>query len=172
MAEGLYFVLEGDEALAGKLRVKADVVTQRLKERVDAASAMLADKIRSNLSGGVIHVKSGALLDTVRQLPTLVRSSATGRFASVPVEDGQVSGGVEAGGPNAPYGIVQEKGGTRQYEIVPVNKRILAFMADGKQIFTRHVDHPPLIARYWFSSAVNDLRDEIVTSLKEAALEP
>src|SRR5258708_448703 len=114
--------LEGIETLQEALDTAPDRITLRIREKVELLQHLLAEKIRANLSGGILQVRSGKLLNSVKELPLTVNGLV-------------VEGPVEVGGPEIPYGAVLEHGGTHNYNIVPVNKQYLAFMIDGKQIF-------------------------------------
>jgi hypothetical protein len=127
-----------------------------LAERIDIVNSMLADRVRSNLSGGVLNSVSGKLLGTVKQIPT--------RFLGNSV----ISGNVTAGGPEAPYGIFFEEGGRGFYKIVPVNAKVLAFMQEGERIFARVVNHPPTPHREWFGPAVDEAQTEMSSQLQQA----
>lgn len=139
--------LEGDARLQAGLEGASDRVTVKLREKVELLQHLLADKIRANLSGQILQVRSGKLLGSVKELPIEINGLV-------------VEGPVQVGGPEIPYGAVLEHGGTHSYDIVPVNKRYLAFMIDGKQIFTKLVHRTPLLARHYVGLAVAETEPE------------
>src|SRR5579872_2012237 len=106
--------LQGADKLQAGLETAGDRVTARVREKVELLQHLLADKIRANLSGDILQVRSGKLLGSVKELP-------------IEIDNGVVHGPVQVGGPDIPYGPVLEHGGTRNYNIVPVNKQYLAF---------------------------------------------
>jgi hypothetical protein len=75
------------------------------------------------------------------------------------------------GSSGLPYAYVQEYGGSGPYEIVPVNARVLAFMAPGRMaigksgengmVFTMHVNHPPLQERSYLRRTLAQQRGTI-----------
>jgi len=141
-------VLEGGDQLQAGLENASDRVTLRLREKVELLQHLLADKIRANLSGQILQVRSGKLLASVKELPLEVNGLV-------------VEGPVQVGGPDIPYGAVLEKGGTHNYDIVPVNKQYLAFVVGGKQIFTKLVHRTPLLARQYVGLAVEETSPEV-----------
>ncbi len=147
--------ITGGNELIDALEAKYDLILGRLVEKVNYSNHLLAEKIRSNLSGVVLQARSGKLRDSVKETP-------------VTISNGIVEGGVTAGGPEAPYGGVHEDGGTRNYEIRPVNKQYLAFMVDGKQIFTKLVQRTPALKRPFVAPAKLELEAEIQQALRSA----
>lgn len=145
----------GGEQVISNLEAKYDKLIGRLVEKVNAANEQLAEKIRANLSGAVLNIRSGKLIGTVKAVPAEV----TG---------GIVEGGIVVGGVDAPYGVVHERGGKRNYIITPVNKAYLAFMVDGKQIFTKLVRRQPVPKRAFVEPAKLELQSEIQQSLRSA----
>lgn len=93
-----------------------------------------------------------------------------------------VHGEVQYGGPRTTkrtlssgqvvdYAAVQERGGTRAYTIVPFQKKALAFMRQGNLIIVRSVYHPPLEARPFARSELQNMEGQIVDGLREALRE-
>jgi hypothetical protein len=157
MVSGLTVEFEGEDALYASLRAKADRALQRLVNKVDELDNELADKIRLNLTD-YLQVRTGKGLGSVQ-------------VETVSVIAGTVMGGVTVGGPDAPYLRVQEVGSEGSfYPIVPVNKNFLSFVLDGKRIFTKLVNHPPIKATHFVQSAVDDMGD-IEARLNEALKE-
>jgi hypothetical protein len=128
-------------------------------ERVNSVNAMMADMVRTNLSGEVLKLGSGRLRGTVRQFPA--------RFLS----GNLVSGTVTAGGPEAPYGVYFEEGGTHAFEIIPIYRRALMFMVEGQKIFAKLVHHPPIPLKPWFGPAVDWASGEMAVQLSAAMKE-
>jgi hypothetical protein len=141
-------VLEGGDQLQAGLENASDRVSVKLREKVEFLQHLLAEKIRANLSGQILQVRSGKLLASVKELPIEINGLI-------------IEGPVQVGGPDLPYGAVLEKGGIKNYNIVPVNKKYLAFMIDGKQIFTKLVHRTPLLARHYVGLAVTETEPEV-----------
>jgi hypothetical protein len=149
--------LEGGDRLESGLGNASDLVTVKLREKVELLQHLLADKIRANLSGGILQARSGKLLGSVQELPIEINGQI-------------VDGPVQVGGPDIPYGAVLEHGGKRSYDIVPVNKKYLAFMIDGKQIFTKLVHRTPLLARHYVGLAVAEVEPDAFSHFRSMDL--
>ena len=135
-----------------------DIVLAALQAKAEELRATLLAKVQSNLSGDVLHERSGALK------------------ASIVAE---VTAGVDAivfavGSEGVPYAAIQEYGGTTApHEIMPVKARALAFAGAGGPRFARRVHHPGsrLPARAYLAGARDALVDEFGAGLKAAVLE-
>lgn len=136
----------------------ADSLEEALFVKLGQLNEQTADLIRANLSGEVLNVKSGILLGTVL---------ARGPFHTSEVIDALVT----AGGDEAPYGIVHEEGGAGYYIIMPVNRMALMFEMNGKNVFAMRVNHPPAVARHWFSGATDQMEPIIAEGLQETISE-
>lgn len=135
-----------------------DEIEVALYNRTNKLTQMFADRVRQNLSGDVLQTRSGDLLGSVEQ----IGPNATGD---------EIVSTVQAGGDAAPYGIVHEHGGEREYMIYPVNGRALAFEIDGKLAFFASVRHPPLPARPWFGPVEEEMAAIWGDELQEAISE-
>jgi hypothetical protein len=164
----LEFTVESDanEAFARKTTAIYDA----LFEKTNEAAAMLADGIREKLSGPVLKTVSGKALGSVHVL-------------AAALDGDTITAYVEAGGPDAPYLVVQEYGGRAAYDILPVNKKALAFpggafnpetisfskaSALGEMVIVKRVHHPPLPERSFARTTVDEMRSEIVAMLEGA----
>lgn len=137
---------------------KRDQLAEMIGNRIDVMDSIIADRVRANLTGQVLHARSGALLGTVDWTP----SSQSGDI---------VSGSVQAGGDAAPYGIYFEKGGIGPYIIEAKNAKSLSFMMDGKRMFAKAVIHPAIPHLPWFQPAVDTSTHEIMDELNEGIRE-
>jgi phage gpG-like protein len=120
-------------------------------------AAALTDLIKNKLSGAVLNMRSGALRDSIA---ASVTADAEGVRASVGSE-GDVK-----------YAAIQEYGGkTSAHEILPVKGDVLAFVAGSGQHFARRVEHPGSLIpeRSYLRSSLEDMKDEILTALADAA---
>jgi len=145
-------ILVNVEQAKSYIESKRSLLVDMLANRMDAVNAMLADRVKGNLSGAVLQTQSGALLGTLMQTPAQL--SGDELYASV-----------QAGGELAPYGIYFEEGGTGYYEIRPINARVLAFMMGGQQMFAKIVNHPPIPHLPWFGpeaiTAAEDMKEQL-----------
>ena len=107
-----------DRRLLGFFQRKRPAMIKELASTMDTLMLELQQRVQQKLSGQVLEHRSGKLLGSVEKRPIQVTESA-------------VSGRVTAAGGPAFYGRVQEKGGTRTYDILPKNKKALAFFPGG-----------------------------------------
>src|SRR5438132_4498213 len=104
-----------DAKAAAFLRSRAPAIIQALTVKMNSLAIRLQAKIvGEKLSGQVLAHRTGKLAGSVRVIPATA-------------EGGVLRAGVEAGGGPAWYGRIHEYGGQGAYEIVPVNKKALAF---------------------------------------------
>jgi hypothetical protein len=121
--------------------------------------AKLDDKIAGKLDGEVLQRRSGLLAASVSD-PTITTEGAT------------VTGEISAASGAAFYGVIHERGGSHAYTIQPVNKDYLrALLGDGKAVFRKMFEHPPLPKRPWFDPAVEEMREEFIAGLRQAVIE-
>lgn len=117
----------------------------------------LEARIRAKLSGDILHVRSGALLNSI----------------TAESEDDGSCVTVTAGSVGVPYAAILEKGGkTAAHEIVATKAKALAFAVGGAQVFAKSVHHPgSVIKAYGYhASALEESADDIEMGLKEAVL--
>lgn len=159
-------------ATASVKTMRAEILAA-LEERMTSLMKALEEYIKTNkLSGQVLNVETGALIGSVHAQPAEV----TGE---------QIVGRVIQDESEAPYGIVQELGGTRTYAINPTYTsseyrkqlrgtlqayKVLHFIANGRDVWARYAFHPPLPKRSFMATALQEMQAEIVAGLKEAVL--
>lgn len=107
-------MLGSDKRVVAALERKRVALRSAFKRSLDESSLMLLRRIQQKLSGEVLSQRSGKLLGSAHKDPTIV-------------SDVQIVGGVGAAAGPAWYGRVHEYGGTKAYDIYPVNKKALAF---------------------------------------------
>jgi hypothetical protein len=157
------------EAVKARLERGIDKALIVLKRRVDTASAELQGRIVAGLAAGTygIHSRHGmsGLAGSVQVTPAGIEGTT-------------VRGGVHGAGGTAWYGTVHERGGLSSYDISPVDRRALAWLAFGTpakaakhqrafgftkdMIVVAHVTHPPLRQRRWMGGPVDELRARIM----------
>ena len=154
MADSIELIVHPEEAVQyiGDVRT---LLGELIANRIDVVDAMIADRVRGNLTGQVLQARSGKLLSTVDWTPAQ--------------RDGEIIGGdVHAGGDEAPYGIYFEEGGLGPYDIVPINGTALSFMMNGQRIFAAIVHHPAIPKLPWFAPATVGAEAELKTELEAA----
>jgi hypothetical protein len=107
-----------DKRVELAIREKGPAVRAELNAEMGRMMLELLRRVQQKLSGEVLHVRSGKLLGSAHVEPTV--STAT-----------SIVGRVTAAAGPAFYGKFHENGGTRWYDIVPVNKKALAFFPGG-----------------------------------------
>jgi hypothetical protein len=104
-----------DMRVVRSLEKRRPIVLEAVRLKMDQLNTILMMTITTEkLQGQVLNQVSGKLAASVRVIPAVV-------------EGDKVTGGVEAGGGPAFYATIQNYGTTRPYEILPVNKKALAF---------------------------------------------
>jgi phage gpG-like protein len=150
--------LEGLDALDARLAALPDDMQALLESKARTLAEKLAAKVRDEkLSGEALQTQSGALKASI--------------VADISDEGGALTATVGSVG-DVKYAAIQEYGGrTSAHEILPDKASVLAFLLGGAQHFARRVEHPgsTLPARGYLSSALDDMRDEIVAELASVA---
>lgn len=155
----IFFQNDSANRLNATLRGLVPRITEAIRKRLDEIDAKLQRKIQTEkLQGQVLHHRTGKLINSIRMIPAKVAGS-------------KVAGYVEGGGGPAWYGKIHEYGTDRAYEIVPVNKKALAFMLNGKQVFAKKVLHPSFAEKSFMRSSLDEMREQIHTELQEAVNE-
>jgi phage gpG-like protein len=150
--------LEGLEATSAQLAAYPAVLAAALAAKASELAAALAERVKTEkLAGGVLNARSGAL-----QASIVADMLANG--------DG-VQASVGSNG-DVKYAAIQEFGGrTGAHEILPAKAEALAFVASGALRFARRVEHPGSLIpeRSYLRSSLDEMSDEIVSALAEAA---
>lgn len=149
--------------------VSSDRILARLENINTSILPAVADKmtylmlklqqkiVGEKLSGQILRRQSGTLANSIIALPAKIEGTTV---------TGEVLG---AGGP-AWYGRVHNYGGTKAYDIRPVDKRALRMIINGKAVFSAHNIHPPAEKRNFMESSVEEMREEIINSLRQTIL--
>jgi len=149
---------DGLEEASARLEAYPAALATALDAKAAELAATLFDLVQNDkLSGGVLNLRSGALRDSIA---ANVSADADGVVASV-----------DSVG-DLKYAAIQEFGGkTSAHEILPVKAQALAFVSGGAQRFARRVEHPGSLIpeRSYLRSSLDDMRDEILGSLADAA---
>lgn len=104
--------------------------------------------------------------------------AATVRAIPATLEGTVIHGEVQAGGPKTTkrtlrsgaevdYAAVQHQGIDHSYQILPFNKKALAFMLGGNKVVVRSVIHPGLKPRPYMTAELQNMESQIVAELNE-----
>lgn len=135
-----------------------DAIASALADRAEDLRQALEDKIKQNLSGDVLNVRSGTLLASI----------------SSDVEDDGDGIAISADSTGVPYAAILEFGGkTAAHDIVATKAKALAFIVGGAERFARVVHHPGSVikAYNYMGGALDDLEDDMTSGLKDAVLD-
>lgn len=146
------------ERLAERLDGLPKAVHDALLAKMLELDQRLVAKVKDNLSGAVLNVKSGALRDSIVGT----------------VEDGGDVITATVGSYGTKYARAQEFGATIQIpDIYPVKARALHFIYEGREIFARHVraHAVTLPERSYLRSAFGEMAPDIVPELRAAVVE-
>jgi phage gpG-like protein len=152
--------LDGLEETRAQLDGYPAALQAALSAKAAELAGALADLVKNDkLSGAVLNARSGGLSDSIT--------------ANVTAEGDNILASVGSEG-DVKYAAIQEYGGkTSAHEILPVKGDVLAFISGDGQHFARRVEHPGSLIpeRSYLRSSLDDMRDEIVDGLTDAAAE-
>lgn len=150
-----------DQELIVTLNKIPTAIRVQLESKLKTLMSELRLKVIENVSGKVLHSKSGALAASVVDGVSNIGSSLIG-FVEVASGDPKVQAYAEA----------HEYGGKGYYEIVPVHKTVLKFVSkSGETVYAPYVFHPPAPERSYLRSAFAEMAPEIEEQLNEALAE-
>lgn len=145
--------------VVSEIQRRKPTILEAVRLKMDGLNIALQSHIVADkLSGQVLHHRSGKLANSVRVNPAKIDGDT-------------ISGSVEAAGGPAGYGKLHEYGTDKPYRIVPINKKALAFLLDGKQVIVKSVLHPPIKERSFARSSFAEMQDSIVTGIQAAFTE-
>lgn len=153
----LELTLDPSQAIAYAQAKKSELEIA-LMERVDWFNQLLLARVQNNLGGQVLNFRTGNLFTSARRIPATNNG-------------GEISGEVNAGGSQAPYGIYHELGGVQPYLIFANPRAALFFQMNGKNIFAKYVEHPAIKKRPWFQPAIDATITEIQPGLQQTVNE-
>jgi len=147
--------VEGGAQAEANLLARHDRILLALRNKIINLELRLQSKIQGNLAAGIglksQHGTSGL--------------AGSVRVVEPQIEGQNVIGTVEGGGGPFWYGRMWELTGHK--EIVPVDKKVLAFLANGKMVFTMRVSAQA--PRPWFLPPWQEFKPTIVDELRETA---
>lgn len=115
----------------------------------------LAARVRGKLSGGVLRIRSGRLLNSIRNEMVENTKEIYGRVFSQGV----------------PYAAILERGGTTKAHVIrPKNVRALHFMVGGAGVFAMKVNHPgsKIPAFGYMRLSLAEMRSQLIANITEA----
>jgi phage gpG-like protein len=155
----LNVTLTGDRELIERLDSMPGKLQAALYQKVSLLALKLEAKVKKKLSGEVLNVRTG---DLRRSIASKVEQSPHAVIGKV-----YSSGDVK-------YAAIHEFGGqTKAHVIEAVNGKALAFMAGGKQVFAKRVNHPgsKMPERSFLRSSLADMREEITQELHQTVVD-
>lgn len=152
--------VQGLEETKTRFDVYPAALQAALSAKAAEFGAALADLVKNDkLSGAVLNPRSGALSASI--------------VASVTADADSVRASVGSEG-DVKYAAIQEYGGkTSAHEILPAKAAVLAFVVGDGPHFARKVEHPGSLIpeRSYLRSSLEDMKDEILAALTDAAVE-
>lgn len=141
-----------------EIRARTSQILQAVRLKMNGLMiALQAHIVGDKLSGQVLKHRSGKLANSIR----VNTAEIAGETVTASVQG--------AGGP-AFYGRLHEFGTSNSYRIVPVNKKALSFLLDGKQVIVRSVIHPPIKERSFMRTSFAEMQGRIVEGVRQAFL--
>lgn len=148
-----------------KLATRGPEIIARLTAKMNLLMFKLQAKIVGEEIPGMFPNGAPNIAASVRAIP----AEPTGTV---------IHGEVQAGGPRTTkttlhsgaqvdYAAVQHAGISHSYQILPFNKKALAFLLDGKRIIARSVMHPGLRPRPFMTQGLADMQEQIVAELSQ-----
>jgi hypothetical protein len=125
---------------------------EALVSRLDNLNTELASRTAQSI---------GSLLNRVTG-----NAASSVEVVSAAIDGDSISGGITAGGDQAPYLIFQEEGTKGPYEILPVRAAALVFELNGRTVFLQRVLHPGLQARRPVGTAFDQFTPDILSGLQ------
>lgn len=138
-----------------RLRSIPEDMRRRLRVAIVRDGKELARRVRGKLSGTVLKVRSGRLLNSIKSEMVENANTIYGRIYSTGV----------------PYAAIHEHGGqTRPHVIVPRNAMALHFIVGGQSVFAMRVNHPgsKIPKRSYMAASFAEMREELVRNLQDA----
>jgi len=135
-----------------------DAIQQVVSDRIADLTQQLEARVKDNLSGAILHERSGRLLASI---------------ISGTMDEGDGSQGFVAS-EGVPYAAIQEYGGkTAAHDIIAVKAKALAFIGTGGEVFAKSVHHPGSVipAHAYLGLALMDMRDAIMLDLRQSVLD-
>lgn len=150
--------LAGDAALSARLRSLPARLHERVLATMQRLGLDLKARIIENLSGAVLHRRSGRL--------------AAAQEVAVTDDGDAITLAAGFDSADVPYGAIQEYGGTTRAHLIEArNARALAFAVGGRLVFARRVHHPgsKIPERSFLRSALADRAPAMLAELAAIA---
>lgn len=171
---------EGEKGILRLVIFVKIVSTPEALIRLRSQGPRIVEALTRKMNELMIRLQSKVIGESI---PTFFKAApniaSTVQMVPAHLEGRLLTGSVQAGGPRTTkitlksgkevdYAAVQEYGVDHGWEILPFNKQALRFFIDGKQFIRRRVWHPPLTARPFMRSELQNMEGEIVAGLETA----
>lgn len=138
-----------------RLKAIPENVRAKLRAVIVRDGKELASLVRGKLSGSVLKVRSGKLLNSIRTEMVENANTIYGRVYSKGV----------------PYAAIHEYGGqTKPHDIYPKNVKALHFMVGGASVFAGMVHHPgsKIPERSYLRSSLAEMKSALIADITKA----
>jgi hypothetical protein len=135
---------------------RKDALMAAIEEQVGILGHQLYQTVEGKLSGSVLNVGTGALLNSVMLSAVAATGLAFETFVEIPDAS-----------PEWLIGMTHEYGGTSAYVIEPIEKQALSFVVGGTRVFARRVNHPPAQERSYLRSSLDEMAESIRDGIQE-----
>lgn len=155
MSDGIVVKVDATRAIL-KLGRVPEATRAAVRGEVVSLTQALAQLVREKLSGGVLNVQSGRLLNSIRSQMIENPTSVYGKVSTQGV----------------PYAAIHEYGGvTRPHDIRPVNAGALWWEGAAHPVKLVHHPGSKIPERSYMRSSLAEMQDDIVARLTAAARE-
>jgi hypothetical protein len=148
----------GGPRILAAITLKMDMLMDMLRNKI------VQESIPTFFPNGGANIAN--LKNSVNKTPAHIEGSAI--VGWVDAGGAKTSKRTLKSGERVDWAIVQEYGVDHGWEILPFNKKALAFMMNGKQAIYARVFHPPLEARPFMRSELQNMEPQIIAELQQA----
>jgi hypothetical protein len=137
------------------IQARSPLILEAIARKMNGLNiALQAHIVGNKLSGQVLKHRSGKLANSIR-------------VNQAQIDGETITSSVQGAGGPAFYGRLHEYGTDRSYRIVPVNKKALAFILDGKKVVVKSVLHPPIKERSFMRTSFAEMQDRIIEGIRQ-----
>ena len=124
-------------------------IRRAISRKMTDLTRLMYDKVLENLSGKLLNKRSGQLISSIE-------------YDRERISEGVIEGSVYVN-PETPKAWALEKGGEREYPILPTKASVLAFYWEkaGQKVFLAGVTHPPSREFGYLRHALDDIEEMI-----------
>lgn len=152
------FKITGADRVQASLEAYRDGMKTALVDKVNELVQLLYERILDKTSGEVLIPRTGTLDKSIYKEYATPNNAGTGFIGGYVTQDARI----------APYGPIQEFGSKSGdfYPILPGNKQALVFEGLNGLVFAKKVNHPPIQARSFILSSLEELRGQITEGIR------